>query len=44
VIDYNNAFDGKKNILDSLLNDDLSSFFYYRSQADEAAGKRTTKI
>jgi hypothetical protein len=44
VIDYNNSLEGKKSILDSLLNDDLSSFFYYRTQADEAAGKRMTKI
>lgn len=31
VIEYNNGLDGKKSILDSLLNDNLSKCFYYRS-------------
>lgn len=44
VIEYNSALDGKKSILENLHNEDQSQWFYYRSQADEEAGKRTTKI
>jgi len=44
VIEYNNAIDGRKSILDHVHNEDQSKWFYYRSQADEEAGKWTYKI
>jgi len=44
VIEYNNAIDGRKSILDQVHNEDQSKWFYYRSQADEEAGKWMTKI
>jgi hypothetical protein len=44
VIEYNNAIDGRKSILDHVHNEDQSKWFYYRSQADEEAENWTNKI